>query len=360
MDCRHHHKDLLYAGFNQDLSHVTVGTRSKFCVFTTRPLKPVYESSELGAAGCVEMLQRSSLLAVVGHGDQERLGPRTLALVGAVAGQAPRVLAEHTFVTCVCAVRITPKRLVVVLETKLHIFDTARARDPPLQTVDTGSNPLGLVAVSKASERCCIAYPVQTPGQLAVYDGVTLAMTNVIRAHTNPLAAVAMSEDGTLIATASQKGTVVRVYSALRAQRLASLRRGSYPATISCIAFAPDSSLLAVSSDTGTVHVFRLDCVGSVAISPVSPPPAPSRGWSILSPFSQPVSDMLENVRSIACARVGSASGAKSPPSLCGIDLETRTLHVLTADGYLHQYALDFSKPGADLPHTKSFSLFSH
>lgn len=43
-------------------------------------------------------------------------------------------------------------------------------------------------------------------------------------------------------------------------------RRGSYPAGIHSLSFSPDASMLAVSSDTGTVHVFKLDSSSSSVI----------------------------------------------------------------------------------------------
>ncbi|KNE99094.1 hypothetical protein PSTG_07574 [Puccinia striiformis f. sp. tritici PST-78] len=60
------------------------------------------------------------------------------------------------------------------------------------------------------------------------------------------------------MATTSDKGTVVRVFSVPNGQKVVQLRRGSYLAGIFSISFNCVSSLLAVSSDTNTVHIFRL------------------------------------------------------------------------------------------------------
>ena len=65
-----------------------------------------------------------------------------------------------------------------------------------------------------------------------------------------------------MIATASTKGTIIRVWDSTNRQgrinKLAELRRGSDSATIHCINFSSDSQFLVVSSDKGTVHVFAL------------------------------------------------------------------------------------------------------
>lgn len=61
-----------------------------------------------------------------------------------------------------------------------------------------------------------------------------------------------------MLATASDKGTVVRVFSVPDAKKLWQFRRGSSSARIFSINFNLMSTLLAVSSDTSTIHIYRL------------------------------------------------------------------------------------------------------
>ena len=82
----------------------------------------------------------------------------------------------------------------------------------------------------------------------------------MIPAHDSPLAAIAFSSTGTLIATASEKGTVIRIFRVCDGVRLHEFRRGvKRCATIYSLAFSVDSQFLAASSNTETVHVFRLE-----------------------------------------------------------------------------------------------------
>lgn len=60
------------------------------------------------------------------------------------------------------------------------------------------------------------------------------------------------------MATASDKGTVIRVFSVPNGEKVFQFRRGSYSARIFSISFNAVSTLLAVSSDTDTVHIFKL------------------------------------------------------------------------------------------------------
>jgi autophagy-related protein 18 len=81
---------------------------------------------------------------------------------------------------------------------------------------------------------------------------------NVVEAHKSQLSNVALNSEGTLLATASDKGTIIRVFAIPSAQKLYQFRRGTYPSRIYSMSFNLMSTLLCVSSATETVHIFRL------------------------------------------------------------------------------------------------------
>ncbi|KAK2958673.1 hypothetical protein BLNAU_6442 [Blattamonas nauphoetae] len=79
-------------------------------------------------------------------------------------------------------------------------------------------------------------------------------------AHTDPVQCVAFSRDGTLLATASRKGTRIRVWSVqFRTQTVECLRTSKgTQCTIYSLAFSADNRLLACSGSSQTIHVFDL------------------------------------------------------------------------------------------------------
>jgi autophagy-related protein 18 len=85
----------------------------------------------------------------------------------------------------------------------------------------------------------------------------------MIAAHTSQLAAIAFSPSGKRVATASEKGTVIRVFSVVdggSSSKLYELRRGlKRTVNIHSLSFSPCGHFLACSSNTETVHVFKLD-----------------------------------------------------------------------------------------------------
>lgn len=85
-----------------------------------------------------------------------------------------------------------------------------------------------------------------------------LKVTRVVSAHDAGLACVCLTMDGLLLATASTKGTLIRIFNTMDGTRLQEVRRGVDRADIYSIALSPNVQWLAVSSDKGTVHVFSL------------------------------------------------------------------------------------------------------
>lgn len=83
--------------------------------------------------------------------------------------------------------------------------------------------------------------------------------TCVKDAHSNPLTCLAVSFDGSLIASASTLGTLVRVRSSRDPNNVKmTFRRGTTGATIHTMAFSRDNKFLAAASDSGTVHIWNL------------------------------------------------------------------------------------------------------
>jgi hypothetical protein len=79
-----------------------------------------------------------------------------------------------------------------------------------------------------------------------------------------------LTADGTLLATASTKGTILRVFDVASATCLKEFRRGVERASITCLAWSWDAHWLACSSDKGTTHIFHLDAADEETTSPPS------------------------------------------------------------------------------------------
>ncbi|KAI2642008.1 protein-vacuolar targeting protein Atg18 [Xylaria nigripes] len=270
---------LNFITFNQDHTCLAVGTSKGFRIYHTEPFSKIFSSND-GDISIIEMLFSTSLVALV-------LSPRHLIIQNTKRGS---VICELSFPSAILAVRLNRKRLCVVLEDSIYLYDIANMT--LLQRIDTSPNPGAICALSPSSENCYVAYPLPKPrddsgdkrprhappaslsyapvtsGDVLIYDTSTLKSVNVVEAHRAPLSCIALNNEGTLLATASETGTIIRVFSVPKGQKLYQFRRGTYPSTIYSMSFNMASSLLCVSSTSDTVHIFRLQPQRSNTTSP--------------------------------------------------------------------------------------------
>ena len=175
-------------------------------------------------------------------------------------------------------------------------------------TIATSPNPNAICALSANENKGYLIYPLPkaqeeassrpshappsskfvppTSGELLIFDADSLKNVNVVEAHRAPLSCVALNDKGTLMATASDTGTIIRVFSVPDGEKLYQFRRGTYPATIYNMSFNPtpkestdmrDTKFLAVSSTTDTIHIFKLGTPNVGNSRPGSPQTASSR-----------------------------------------------------------------------------------
>src|SRR6266545_3649450 len=204
------------------------------------------------------------------------------------------MICELLFPSSILAVKLNRKSLVIVLEMEIYIYDISNMR--LLHVIETTPNPegrylfasrvsnvlqprhLAICALSPSAESSYLAYPSPVPspvstlasgnsaisvspstsqsqsGDVLLFSTRSLTVANVIQAHKAPLSFLTINSTGTLLATSSEKGTVIRVWSIPGAEKLYQFRRGTREAKIYSMNFNLVSTLLAVSSAHDTVH----------------------------------------------------------------------------------------------------------
>ncbi|MCO5586332.1 hypothetical protein L7F22_040271 [Adiantum nelumboides] len=245
--------DLLSVSFNQDYGCVACGTSKGFKIYNCEPFRETFHRDfPNGGIGIVEMLFRCNILALVGGAY-----PPNKVLIW--DDHQNRCIGELSFRSEVRAVRLRKDRIVVVLEHKIYVYNFQDLK--LLHQIETIANPRGLCCLSPSSNSAVLACLGLHRGQVRV-EHYGLKKTKFIPAHESHVACFALCMDGYLLATASYKGTLVRVFNSMDGTRLREVRRGADRAEIYSICFSQNTQWLAVSSDKGTVHVFSLRAPG--------------------------------------------------------------------------------------------------
>lgn len=335
------------ASFNQDSTSLALGTQSGYRLFSltsVETLDCIYYSDTSDVC-LVERLFSSSLVVVVSTNVPQRINIYHF--------KKGTEICSYSYPGPVRSVKLNRQRLVVCLEESIYIHNIKDMK--LLQTLlDVPANPPGVCALSSGgSSGVCgsfLAFPCSpSSGELQLYDAEALSPVSVIPAHHSPLAALCFNASASRLASASQKGTVIRVFSVPQGQRLFEFRRGMKRCVnISCLSFSPDGQFLCSSSNTETVHIFRLD-------QHLEPSDAEEDGSSwgsyvgrLFSAASTylpaPVSDMMSQDRAFATAQLPEP-GQRNTCTLTVIQKLPRLL-VATAESKLLIYTLDPKEGG--------------
>ncbi|EER02673.1 conserved hypothetical protein [Perkinsus marinus ATCC 50983] len=283
-----HLNDLLYLTVNQDQTCFVVGTEDGFRVYSVDPFKPAFSrrfrdvittenESNLeeprsdesvvcrrsdiadanGGIGIVEMLYRCNILALVGGGRNPRFAPHKVILWD---DRYPRPLAELSFRTTVKAVRMRRDMIVVAIDSKVGIIALNQSESRAvLATV--ADQQKGKVICTHAQDSI---FRLIGRVRISAYDMPLTAesrgpsISSVILAHDSQISQLALDSSGNLLATSSDKGTLIRIHDTTTGYLLQELRRGVDRADICSIVFHPSGRWIVVSSDKGTVHVFAV------------------------------------------------------------------------------------------------------
>ncbi|XP_022875915.1 autophagy-related protein 18a-like isoform X2 [Olea europaea var. sylvestris] len=245
---------LLHVSFNQDYGCFAMGTDQGFRIYNCDPFREIFRRDFdcNGGIGTVEMLFRCNILALVGGGETPQY-PLNKVMIW--DDHQSRCIGELSFRSEVRGVRLRRDRIVVVLEQKIFVYNFADLK--LLQQIETIANPKGLCAVSQVAGSFVLVCPGLQKGQVRV-EHYTSKRSKFILAHDSRIACFTLSLDGNLLATASSKGTLVRIFNTDDGTLLQEVRRGADRAEIYSLAISPTAEWLAVSSDKGTVHVFNL------------------------------------------------------------------------------------------------------
>ncbi|XP_065842631.1 WD repeat domain phosphoinositide-interacting protein 4-like isoform X4 [Oscarella lobularis] len=251
--------------FNEDQTCFVCGMENGIRVYTIDPLtrKTLIGFDEVGAVKHVDMLRRTNLLAFVGGGQAPKFAEKQVHIWDDVR---KKIILQFNFELPVKSVRLyrdgtTGCRLAATFQEQICVYRLSK--EPQLlKTVQTASNRLGLCEICSSSSRDLIAFPAPRPGVLAVLDSLTLGRARHARqeiwAHKSQLACISFNVKGTMVATASIKGTLIRVFDTTTGDKKVEFRRGSDTARFHCISFSPSDDYLCASSDKGTVHIFAL------------------------------------------------------------------------------------------------------
>ncbi|VYS61231.1 unnamed protein product [Arabidopsis thaliana] len=326
---------VLHLSFNQDHACFAVGTDRGFRILNCDPFREIFrrDFDRGGGVAVVEMLFRCNILALVGGGPDPQYPPNKVMIWDDHQG---RCIGELSFRSDVRSVRLRRDRIIVVLEQKIFVYNFSDLK--LMHQIETIANPKGLCAVSQGVGSMVLVCPGLQKGQVRI-EHYASKRTKFVMAHDSRIACFALTQDGHLLATASSKGTLVRIFNTVDGTLRQEVRRGADRAEIYSLAFSSNAQWLAVSSDKGTVHVFGLKVNSGSQVkdsSRIAPDATPSSPSSSLSLFKGVLPRYFSSEWSVAQFRL-----VEGTQYIAAFGHQKNTVVILGMDGSFYRCQFD-------------------
>ena len=247
--------EILYFSINQEYNCISIGTKAGFKIFSLDPFQLLYENL-CGPINIVEMLNTTNLILLVGLTEMGDLSPKKVTIWSTSKNIV--LCSSYPFSGKINIAKLNRERMVIGERNFLHIYSTVDMEI--LHTIDIGIVNLGKLVLSPNSEKnnwVCFSTS-NDEGVVKVYDTLQLTMKVCIKAHKSPILKMCLNIEGDKLATCSCKGTIIRIFSLPKGEKILTFKRGISSAFIFCLNFSIDSEKLISSSDTGMLHVFDL------------------------------------------------------------------------------------------------------
>ena len=199
------------------------------------------------------MLFKTNILALVGSDNNKEFKKYHVVIWD---DYQQKSLSELKFSQNVLNLKLRKDKIIVICLNKIFIFHLKTFQN--LDIIETGENPHGCIGISYPLEITKIAYPDKIKGKINIkhYEN---SKTIKIDAHEKTIDYIILTFNGDLMASATESGTIIRIFDTESGNLLQEVRRGKDKASINCITFSQDCRFIMASSNRGTVHVWSLE-----------------------------------------------------------------------------------------------------
>src|SRR3990172_6500027 len=213
-----------HLSFNNLITNITCSTNDGYIIYSIEPnLEKRLYAKLNGGVGVMKMFNKTNIFLLVGGGSQPYKSKDTLVLWDQIK---ERSLIEIDMKEPIKNALIIKDKLIAVLEEKVCLFDWAGSL---LSSKTTYTNEKGLCFVNTHLDTIVTLGTLK--GQIAIWKYKSDTY-KTIDAHLTNIEVVAMSNNGKYIATASEKGTLIRVFDVEKLSKEHEFRRGAQSANI--------------------------------------------------------------------------------------------------------------------------------
>jgi WD40 repeat protein len=200
----------------------------------------------------VVMLYRTNILALVGTENNPIFNKNKVVIWD---DYQKKKLSELKFSQTILNLKLRKDKIVVICSDKIYVFSLSSFQN--IDIIETGENIHGVIGINYNVNSTIIAYPDKKKGTINIKNYEK--NTNIsIDAHEKTIGNIVINPNGDLMASATEMGTIIRVFETDTGKLMQEVRRGKEKAQIRCICFDQNNRFIAASSSRGTVHIWSL------------------------------------------------------------------------------------------------------
>jgi WD40 repeat protein len=232
---------------NSTNRYICIGTENGFNIFSISPFKKVISRDIEGGVSVIKMLNESNIFLFVGRSETSIFTPNKFIVWD---DNKKTILGEILYTNQIINIDVTDKYVFVQTEKKMYIyqFDNLQL----LKEFFCGTAYFKIVN----TDNTYLIYPTSNKGEIGIFN-VDKDEAMFIQAHTTNISSIGLHQSGKYIATASERGTLIRIFNRETQLLMNELRRGTEITSIVQLEFHPDLPILLVGSIKGTIHLFN-------------------------------------------------------------------------------------------------------
>ena len=212
---------------------------------------------DVGPISIVEMLYKTNIIVLVGLEEYQNFSPKRITIWTTLKNTV--LCISHHFTSKIITAKINKQRMIIGEKNYLHIYATNTMNF--LYSIMVPDITLGNLILSRNSEKnnwFCYSTS-KDEGMINVYDAFDPKGIKVqIKAHKSPVLKMCLNYEGDRLATCSCKGTIIRIFSLPKGDKLCTFKRGVSPAFIFCLNFSRNSEKLITTCDNGMLQIFDI------------------------------------------------------------------------------------------------------
>ena len=263
-------KIIYYIGFNYDSSFFSLGTDIGFKIYQTNPLINIISRNLNGGIGLVKILDKSNIICLVGGGQYPRFTPNKLVIWDDSKNEIKDEIRCNSFILNSYAKQ---NCIFIICSDNISIINIKTMKT--IKYIDTVNNPRGISSVSNDPTKYIIAFPDHYKGNILIMDCEELEKSNdeqikkletldnkivsIKNAHKGNINVLSLNYNGSKIASSSDRGTLIRIFSTKTKTQISEFRRGNTDAFIYSLNFSFDNSFLGLTSNHDSCHIFSLN-----------------------------------------------------------------------------------------------------